>query len=86
MSDTTTLEFDVNTLTVGELEALEVECGIQLLDVIAFIESGGAGSATVMVGLMWVAGRRIDPAYTLDDARAARVIDLEFVGSDGSQS
>ena len=72
------LDFDPDSLTLGELESLEIEFGIKLGDVLAFYASAGASSSTVLTGLVWVAGRRLDPTFTVADARAARFVDIQW--------
>lgn len=61
---------DLNTLTLGDLEAVEEVVGGDVLRQI----SGGSPSPKALVALVWVVKRKADPAYTLDDARSVPLV------------
>lgn len=62
---------DVNDLTMGEVEELEEATGQSLSDL-------GSGSAKSIIGLIWISQKRIDPTFTLQDARALKITELKF--------
>lgn len=65
------IALDVNDLTLGEIEEMEQTAGVQLAEL-------GNGSAKSTIALIWVSQRRADPSFTLEDARALKVTELEF--------
>lgn len=71
------LEFDLNELSVGEL--------VDLTDVAGDDALTDLGSAKVtpkaLLALVWIMGRRTNPELTLDDARAIKVVDVQFAST-----
>ncbi|MDD2756230.1 MAG: hypothetical protein PHS80_11970 [Methanothrix sp.] len=65
------IALNVDDLTLGEIEEMEQAAGLKLSEL-------GNGSARSTIALIWISQRRIDPAFTLDDARALKVTELEF--------
>lgn len=65
------IALNVDDLTLGEIEEMEQAAGIKLPEL-------GSGSAKATIALIWISQRRIDPAFTLEDARALKVTELEF--------
>lgn len=61
------MKFDVEAITLGDLEELETH-GVNLADLQA-LEDGGMPSASVLIGVGWLARRSEDPDYTIDQAR-----------------
>lgn len=78
---TTTFEFDPDDLSVGELVDLTDFAGE---DAIADLTDFAAGKPNpklhpkMLLALVWILGRRTDPAFTLEDARAVKVIELKL--------
>jgi hypothetical protein len=68
MADSISINLD--DLELGEIEELEntLEVSLGELDLT---------SARVMVHLIWIAKRRDDPTYTLDDARKIKLSQLQ---------
>jgi len=63
------LAFDINTLTLGEVETMEEIVGRDVMR-----ELGqGTPSVKTLLALVYVIKHRDNPAFTLDDARALRV-------------
>lgn len=62
---------NVEDLTLGEIEEMEQAAGLKLSEL-------GNGSAKATIALIWISQRRLDPAFTLEDARALKVAELEF--------
>lgn len=66
------LAFDLDSLTVGELEELEDRLGCSFTDIAKQLQSGGA-SARLLRGIVWLTGRRDDPDFTWEQAGDVRV-------------
>lgn len=67
------ISFDVEQLTVGDLEDLEEIVGASY-EQIDFAKP----SAKVIKALVYINGRHNDPAFTLEDARGVKVADMKF--------
>lgn len=63
------LEFDVNSLTLGEVEEMEEIVGGEVMRQLG----DGAPSVKTLVALVYVMKRRTNPDYSLDDARKMKV-------------
>lgn len=77
------LDFDLNSLTVGELVDLQDVAGDAALD--RLVEKQQA-SPKMLLALLWILGRRDDPSFTLEQARAYKVTELKVPtvnGEDG---
>lgn len=72
---TKALEVDPEDLTLEEIGDLEDVTG-KSLDEIAADLAVERYSAKLLIGLIWIAGRRTDPEYTLEQARAVKVGEL----------
>lgn len=68
------LEFDLNELTLQEMCDLEEATGENAYSAL----SGGAPSAKILVGLVWLIKRRAEPGFSFDDAKKLKVVDLDF--------
>lgn len=73
-----TIKIDPDDFTLGEVAELEAIIGKPLGDIF----TGGAVSAQSAIGLVYIAKRRQDPTFTLEDAKAVRVVDLEVARPD----
>jgi hypothetical protein len=69
MAEQETVSIDLDDLELGEIEEFEELMGRSLGEV--DLQSGKA-----MVHLIWIAKRREDPDYTLDDARKIKLSQL----------
>lgn len=65
------IALDPQDLTLGELEEFEAATGMTMADI-------GKGTAKAILGLIWLAKRREDPSFTLDDARKLKVGEITF--------
>lgn len=64
------MKIDIDTLTLGDLVDIEDAGGdLQKLQ-----------SARTLVALVWVATRKVDPAFTLEAAKALPLAGLEVSG------
>lgn len=72
MSDTITI--DPDDLTLGEVETIEDIVGKPFSQVF----SNGGVSAKAAVALVYVVKRRANPDFTLEEARAYKISDLDF--------
>jgi hypothetical protein len=66
------INIDLNTLTLGELEFFEEQSGLSIEELAA-----GKSTAKSTMALICVQERRTNPKYTMDDARALSLADLE---------
>ena len=66
------LVFDLNKLTVGDLEDLEELTGMQY-EAINWAKPG----AKLLKAMAFIAGRWENPEFTLDDARNIRIVELK---------
>lgn len=64
---------DVNQLTVGDVEDIEAICE-KSFDELDFQHP----SAKLMKAIIYITGRRDDPAFTLEDARQVRLTDVRL--------
>jgi hypothetical protein len=71
------LSLDLDSLTLGELEMLEEATERPWVDVTEELQTGKPAAKTV-VAIVWIIGRRKDPAFTLERARATSANDLVF--------
>lgn len=69
------LEFDPDDLTLEEAEALEETTGRPLAE-IAVRFTRGQLSMKELIVLVWLARRREDPTFTIEDARRVRITSL----------
>lgn len=67
----TFLEFDIDDLTIGEMEDLEEAAGISVGQLGELTTSNI--SAKTLKAIAWVMARRSDPTITLDDMRDVKV-------------
>lgn len=75
------LSLDLDSLTLGDLEAMEEALGTLPADFSeAGLKAAGVGRSKMVVALALVALRRLDPAATLADARRLPVDALETKG------
>jgi hypothetical protein len=70
------LEFDVNELTLGEIETIEEIVGH---DVLRELGRGTPGAKT-LVAVVYIIKKRSDPDVTLDDVRRLNVNALRISG------
>lgn len=68
-----TLDFD--DLTVGDIEDFEAACGIDITTL-----GPGNVPSKALAPLIWITQRRTNPAFTIEDARAVRISELEYEG------
>ena len=66
------LTFDLNKLTVGDLEDLEEIAG-EKYEEIDWTHPG----AKLLKAMAFIAGRWDNPGFTVDDARNIRIVDLK---------
>jgi len=71
----TDLRFDLDSLTVGELEDLEDRLGAGLDEIIRQLQQGGR-SAKLLRAIVWVTQRRTEPGFTWEQAGAVRVTEV----------
>lgn len=70
---TESITINPDDLTLGEVEAIEEVVGKPFSEAFA-----GAVSAKAAIALVYVVKRRDNPDFTLDDARAYKIADLEL--------
>ena len=73
-----TIEIDPKKLTLDELEELEAFVGQSTEAIFA----GTGFSAKAMKALVFIFRRRVDPAFTIEDAGRANLSDITIVGGD----
>lgn len=71
--------FDMGAVTAGDIEYIEEELGI---DFVAFQDKVSTGGpprlrGKEMVGLLYLAGRQANPEFSLADARAVKLGEIE---------
>lgn len=71
--DDDTIVLDLDRMTLGELEAIEEVAGTDA--VVAMM--AGRMTAKALIAVAYVVKRRDDPAFTLEDARALKVLALK---------
>lgn len=71
--DDETIVLDLDRMTLGELEAIEEVAGADA--VVAMM--AGRMTAKALIAVAYVVKRRDDPAFTLEDARALKVLALK---------
>lgn len=70
--------FDINSLTVGDMADVERISGVSL----TAMGDSDAPKAGLFMALAYVARRREDPAFTLDDAKAMTINEIgEILGT-----
>lgn len=70
------ISIDINDLTLGDLEDIE---GVVGTDTMRLVMKGEV-TPKAMVALVWVAMRRTDPGFSLDDARKVNLKQFQFGG------
>ena len=73
MSEETALTFDLNKVTLGDIVDIEEVCGVAWDDI---LDMDGLPTK-VLLAMVWVAKRRDDPDFTLDDARQTPVAEIQ---------
>lgn len=73
------VNIDPEALTMGDLEDLETIVG-NADGLIGRLTSRGMDSLTMkeLNALVWICGRKDDPSLTLEDVRAAKLVDMDF--------
>lgn len=72
------IDFDVNNLTLGEMEDFEEAVGASVFEVLA----QGKITTKALIAFVWLTKRRDDENYTLEDARKVKVSSVEWTGAD----
>ena len=71
-----------DNMSLGEFVAFEEFTGFSIAETIEALEEGQAAeSATVLIACVFIAGTRLDPAFSLADAGAGLFTDIKV--SDG---
>ena len=65
------LTFDVDSMTLGEVEEFEELTGLSLEDLMS-----GRRTTKAMSTLIYLQERRTNPEYTIEDARALKISEL----------
>jgi len=73
MSEDNALTFDLNEVTLGDIVDIEEVCGLAWDDVLDMQNL----PTKVLLAMVWVAKRRDNPDYTLDDARQTPVAEIQ---------
>lgn len=73
MSEETALTFDLNKVTLGDIVDIEEVCGLPWDDI---LDMDGLPTK-VLLAMVWVAKRRDNPDFTLDDARQTPVAEIQ---------
>lgn len=72
------LDLDPNDLTIGDMEDFEDVTGSRLDELLGTRNGDGVKfTAKQLVAFVWIVTRKSNPAFTLDDARATKITDLE---------
>lgn len=66
------LEFDINTLTIGDIEDIEDICGIAYEQI-----KWDKPSAKLLRAVVYISGRKQNPDFTMQDARNVRAVDFK---------
>ena len=76
----TTLTFDLDKVTLGDIVDIEEVCGRSWDDIVEM----DSPPTKVLLAMVWVAKRRDNPKFTLDDARQTPIAEIQAmtVGSD----
>ena len=81
------VNLDPAALTFGDLEAFEDAAGVGLMDTFSKIDKNGTTGLSIktVMALVWICGRKDNPALTFDDVRAMTFDELEIdVGGNGA--
>ena len=73
-------DLDPNSLSVGEMADLADVAGPGIVEELA----QGRTSPRALLGLVWILGRRTNPAFTLDSARDVKISDLQLAAANGN--
>ena len=68
-------------LDLGDLDDFEEAAGVGLLETYEKIRaSGGVADLRIrtLIALVYVCGRHVDPAFSMEDARRVRPTEIEF--------
>lgn len=71
------MQFDPNSLTLGEMETIEEITGRPIGLVMASMGAGELSSKALMAFVV-VVQRRTDPDFSVEDAKALHMSDLSF--------
>jgi len=66
------ITFDVESMSLGEVEQFEEISGVDITHL-----DGGALSVKAMIALVYISEHRQNPEYTIDDARRVKIMDLQ---------
>ena len=78
------IDIDPDALTFGDMEDFESYTGKPLLDTFSKVAASGVGDlgAKELVALIWVCGRAADPSFTIEDARNAKISEIDVGTAD----
>lgn len=76
------LVIDPDTMTVRDMEDFETVSGHTMAEFVQRFQGQGevalsAFPAKMLTAMVWIFGRKSDPAFTLEDARDTRLAELE---------
>ena len=72
-SEKITLELDVDSLTLGEIEQLEEIANRAIGEIFDIVSGVQPMRASVLTAIVWLVKRRQDPSFTVEQARSTRV-------------
>jgi len=75
----------LDDLTLGELAVIEELTDWGFGEILVGMSGAGVSSPMFVLALTFVANQRVDPSYTLDDARNTTWLDLQKV-IDGAEA
>lgn len=67
-----TLTFDLDKVTLGDIVDIEDVCGVPWDEIVEMDNP----PTKVLLAMVWVAKRRDNPKFTLDDARQTPIADI----------
>lgn len=73
-SDSISVDFNPDDMTFGDMIDFEDVAGIP----ITALEKDQAISSRVLLAMVWIGARRDNPAFTIDEARALKVDQVNF--------
>jgi hypothetical protein len=79
------IDFAPESLTVGEIELLE-ECAERDFSELMELWSKRQFRARELAAMILVTQRRLDPQYTIEQARSVRFTDIEFAQSPANRA
>ena len=77
MAEPEKILFDVDSMTLADLEKLEEAADAPVSAIIQSL-AGGPLTARMIAAIVWISRQKTNPAFTLEEARSLKIGEIQF--------